>query len=942
MTQLATARPQIEVRLLGPLEVAVDGAEVEVRGRRPRTLLAILALSAGKPVSADALIDRLWNAADLPGNARASLQTYVLRVRQALGRGAVSTTSGHYVLNVEPDQVDALRFLRIVEATSNQDPEPRLHEAIRLWRGTPFDEPLSDWLSEQAAPQLVEAYLTALEQRAARDIAAGRAADSLGDLREQAARFPLRESLWASLLDALAAAGRPAEAIEAYDAMRRRLADELGVDPAPRLQRIHAELLAGVAPPEPDPGVGTVPQQLPAGPRGFTGRKQELDRLDALAAADGRDGSPVIVVHGTGGIGKTTLAVHWSQQVRERYPDGQLFVDLRGFGPASPMSPEQVLTELLGSLGVTADRVPCGLEAASALWRTTLAGRRVLVVLDNARDLQQVRPLLPGPGCALVITSRSQLRGLVARDGAAQVPLDRLPRTQSVAMLRTRLKHQALAFPDAWLSELAGLCDDHPLALAVAAERCGRASGSAHDDLLDELRGEAARLDTLQAGEDPESDLRAVFSWSYHALDEDAARLFCLLGLHPGGGASLPAIAALAGSSVAQTRRLTDRLVDANLLRPLGADRFVLLDLLHEYAVELAAELPIAERERAVARLAGWCLHSVVSANVAITGDDAALVAIGDPEPGVEALRFADEAQARAWLDTECPVFSLIVPRAVDAGSGVTAYRLVVKLFTYLLHSRPPGEALELQSAALTAADRAGERLDAAFLRNQRGTSWARLGEAASARRDFLDALAVFDEVEHAVGQEMAINNLAQLLASIGAYDEALAWFEQGLALAERLGRSRGLVTALLALGDTYHRMGRYAEAESCAVSALAIAKVYSPADERSFAQSQLGAAKASLGHFDEAERHLRDALRHQQQVGTGAAAVSLRRLGAVARDTGRPDLARTCWLNALAIVDEVGILDATELVRADLLHDLADLSGLSSWLGSGLSRPRA
>lgn len=927
VTQLATAVAGIQVRILGPLQVSVDGAEVEIRGRRPRTLLAVLALAAGQPVSVDGLIGRLWNDTDLPSNPRASLQTYVLRVRQALGREAISTASGQYTLNVAPDQVDVHRFSRLLNATDQPAAGSALDEALELWRGTPFDEPLSDWLTEQAAPPLIEAYLGALEQRAERDLATGRPAESLGELQEQAARFPLRESLWATLLTALAASGRPAEALDAYDAIRRRLADELGVDPSLRLQQIHADLLAGTDSPRPAGARRAVPQQLPADPRAFTGRSDALARLDALAALGHQDAAPVMVVHGPGGIGKTTLAIRWARQVRDQYPDGQLLIDLRGFSPSPPMTSEQALSVLLGGLGITADQIPADLEAASALWRTTLAGCRALVVLDNARDAQQVRPLLPGPESAVVITSRSQLRGLVARDGATQIALDRLDPAESAEFLRVRLAAQSVSLPATHLGELAELCEGHPLALAIAAERCGRLPTGALDRMLAELRGEAARLDALDNGEDPASDLRAVFSWSYRALDEDSARVFRLIGLHPGGGISLPAVAALAGITDAEADRLVDRLVEANLLRSMGSGRFVLLDLLHEYAAEQAATtLSAGERGRAIRRLVSWYLHSVVNANIALTGRDPGLVTVGDPDPEVVPRSFDDDNDALTWLDTEWAALALVVSLAADAGEHVAAYRLVIKLFSYLLHRRPPSEAVELQTVAVDAADRAGAAADAAFLRNQRGTSWARLGEAERARRDFTDALEVFSRLDHLGGREMTINNLAQLLASLGRYDEALSWFELGLDLAEAAGTGN-LATALMAVTDTYRRMGRDTDAVQTADRAVALTAEHGSADQHAYALSLLGAAEAALGRYADAETHLRQALDHQRPAGTSAAAVALRRLGSVALRTGRPGLARESWRDALAIIDETGILDATELSRAELVEDLARLA---------------
>ncbi|MGH3682708.1 MAG: BTAD domain-containing putative transcriptional regulator, partial [Natronosporangium sp.] len=631
---MAELSGEIAIGVLGPLAVSVGGRPVELTTPRLRTLLAVLAMSAGRPVSIERQAAALWDE-DPPDNARRNVQTYLARLRGALGVGAIAAGPDGYRLRAEPDRVDALKFVTLLDAaarTSDASAErARLREALALWRGAPFEGMRSSWLERSEAPRLRERYLAAVERRIDIDLALGQPGELTAELSQLIARHPLRESLWERLLVVLDHTGRQAEALERYESIRRQLADELGTDPGPRLRRIHADLLRR-EPPEQPPG-GTmpaisgsqvVPKQLPAGVDGFTGREAALTVLNHLIRDDdqGRATGTVAIaaITGAAGVGKTALAVHWAHQVADRFPDGQLYLNLRGFGPsgAAALDPADAARRCLDALGVPPHRVPADLDAQLGLYRSLLAGRRMLIVLDNARDADQVGPLLPGsPTCLALVTSRDQLARLVATTAASSVLLDLLTVDEARGLLAHRLGADRVAAEPQATDEIITRCARLPLALAIAAARATTNPAFPLRALASELRDAQSGLDTLTVG-DPGTEVRTVFSWSYRVASPAAARLFRLLGLHPGPDLRLPAAASLAGLPAARTRPLLAELTRAHLLTEHAPGRYTFHDLLRAYATELSqAHDSHQQRQPAVRRMLDHYLH---------TGHTAALV----------------------------------------------------------------------------------------------------------------------------------------------------------------------------------------------------------------------------------------------------------------------------------------------------------------------------
>jgi DNA-binding SARP family transcriptional activator len=623
----------MEVRLLGPVEVWAVSGPVEVGPPRQCAVLAALAADAGQPVPVDALVRRVWGD-DPPERARRTLHTYVARIRRVVQQarppgdhpaGVLRQTAG-YLLDVDPDRVDLHRFRRLVMQARALDPGDGrrltlLREAVELWRGQPLAGVTGEWADRmrQAWRQL---YLDAVVCWADAELSGGDPAAVVGLVGQLTGEHPLAEPLAAALLRALAATGRGAEALDRFAALRRLLADALGSEPGPELQAVHQAILRGEltppratnhAPPQP------VPAQLPAGVPAFTGRHAELAALDTLLAGTGRHrdaaagpaaGAPppgsalTCAISGTAGVGKTALALHWAHRVRARFPDGQLYLDLRGYDADQPVDPAEALARCLLALGVREGDIPRGLDERAARYRTELTGRRMLIVLDNAEAVEQVRPLLPGtPSCLVVVTSRDSLGGLVALHGAHRLDLDLLPLPDTLTLLRRLIGSDRVdAAPGAAVT-LANRCARLPLALRVAAELALGRTGASLAELVAELDDEQQRLDALDPGGDPRAAVRTVFSWSYQRLPAYAGRAFQLLGQHSGPEFDAAVASALTGTGHREAARTLRLLARSHLIHPIGGGRYAMHDLLRAYARSLAPDRDPADRRGTVTRL---------------------------------------------------------------------------------------------------------------------------------------------------------------------------------------------------------------------------------------------------------------------------------------------------------------------------------------------------
>ncbi|MGH3737787.1 MAG: BTAD domain-containing putative transcriptional regulator [Micromonosporaceae bacterium] len=921
----------VRVGLLGPLEVTVDDRPVVIAGAKPRVLFVTLALAAGQPVSMESLADHIWADA-LPADVRGSLYTVIRRLRQTLGAELVEAVPGAYLLRVAPESVDVHRFRSLVIGSRDGEDElAGLEQALGLWRGEALEDVPSEQLRGEYGPRLTEEWFGAVERRIDLLLDAGRHPELVGELRDLTARHPLREALWARLITALYRCGRQADALGAYRALRDELREQLGLDPSTRLQRLHQAVLTNdpsldAAPrdePAPPPAdtVQVRPQQLPSDIVRFTGRERELAALDRLLPTDADASPPIVIaaVDGTGGIGKTSLAVHWAHRVADQFPDGQLYVNLRGFGPGHQVEPGAALETLLRSLGIPAGQIPPDVDSRSALLRTTLASRRVLLLLDNARGAEQVRPLLPGSSSLVLVTSRNQLRGLAARDGAHRVTLDHLTEQESIDLLAHVIGVERAAAESAAVTELARLCDYLPLPLAIAAERATRQPASPLHELAEELRDERDRLDALDTGEDPATDLRAVFSWSYRALTPEVARMLRLLAIAPGTDITAEAAAALAGATPVRGRRLLDALADTHQLHQRRPGRYELHDLLRAYAAELSEQTDSGdERAAARRRVLDWYMHA------GWKGRDLLHPSISAPEPsdpveGVVPPTIADDRQALQWFDAERFNLKHAVQSAYDEGFDELCWRLAHVQWVYLDGCQAWDDIDVVQGLGLAATRRLGDRRNEAETLTDIGNSCRGRGDLARAMEYQHAALAIFRELGDELGIATALSNLGAEARALGRYDESLGYLHECLAIDRTMDEPGNLAVSLHQLGRTYSDMGRAEAAIEAASEALDLVSKLQHRRGEARVRDTLSQAYEQSGDLAAAVEHLRKAEVLYADLGDHwSRADCLAKLGRVLRRAEDLTGARAAFGEAIGILERMGVSGADEL-RAEL-----------------------
>lgn len=927
--------------LLGPLVVVGDaGGEVKVTAARQRALLAALLLQANKPVPADALAEVVWNGSPPPGYS-ATLRSYVMRLRHTLGDPAAArlvTRPPGYLFELDAGELDVSRFEALCRQAGTAfrsgawaDAAGAATRALALWRAAPLVDIASDALRAAWVLRLEELYLQALAWRAEAELRLGNYERMVPELRELTARYPLRENLQSSLVRALAGSGQRAEALEAYQRARRVLVDELGVEPGHELRLAQQEVLAQ---PGPEPDAVTVRaaatrndrspvpvRQLPPAVRHFVGRDRELAVLSTGMDEARPDGTTLIwAIAGTAGIGKTTLAVHWAHQIADRFPDGQLYVNLRGHEPsATPMAPTEAIRGLLDTLGVAPQHVPATAAAQTALYRTLLADRRMLVVLDNAREAEQVRPLLPsGPHCVTVVTSRTQLAPLVATDAAQLIALDLLSPPEAVELIAHRIGRHRTSEEPAATTAIAAHCARLPLALAIAAARAVTRPNTPLAALASELADTRTSLSSLSVG-DPATDMRAVFSWSYRTLSPEAARLFRLLALHPRPDLSAGAAASLAGLPAGQVQPLLDELMRAHLVTANVPDRYACHDLLYAYSVELNQQLDSPrDCELATRRLLDHYLHTAHAAALELELLRSPLP-LPAPDPTVTVEYPAGAAQAVAWFTSGQAVLTAAVGLAAGADLDTHAWQLAWILSGFLDRRGYWQEQLVAGSTALAAARRAADLTGQAYANRLLARANTRLGRLEDAYQRLDAALAIYDQLGDQVGQAQIHRNLGQVYGQDDRPADALSHLQQAYELYRAADHGPGQAHALNAIGWCQVLLGRCADAVASCRQALKLHEALEDREGQSAAWDSLGYAYHHLGQYDEAVACYEQALTLQRELdGRHNQAAILHHLGDAQLARGAAGPARRAWQQALGILTDLEHADA-ERVRAKL-----------------------
>lgn len=705
---------------------------------------------------------------------------------------------------------------------------------------------------------------------------------------------------------------------------------------------------------------GPVPRQLPADVRGFVNRFHDLARLDEVVDDSAAPGATIVVV-GTAGVGKTSLAVHWAHRVRDRFPDGQLYVNLHGYDPGPPITPQEALGRFLHALSVPGAAVPADLESRGALFRSLLAGRRMLVVLDNAATVGQVRPLLPGNSeCLVLVTSRSSLTGLVARDGAHRLSLRVLTEAEATELIQRITSGYRDQDDTADIAELAGLCARLPLALRIAAERAINRPWLPLRDLITELRDESALWDELTADDDDESDaIRTVFAWSYRALTPEASRMFRFLGLHPGTEFSLGAASALAGRSPARTRRVLDNLVGAHLLEQPRADRYEFHDLLRMYASDqVRAEEDADTASTAARRMLLWYLHGAVAARDRIGHSTPSWTPAG-LEPQVVPPSFPDRTSALAWYRHERENLVRAARTAFDLDQSDITWQIPVALYPIYAEHNHFDDWIETSTTALRVVRRLGDRaaeaevleslgkahtqhfdrqygieLQSAALRLRRELGDAHgelqsanaLGLARLRARDLTEARDLFGRaaaLAEALGEQywlaVAINNAANVDLELESFEQAEQMLAAALTRFRRLEVRSGEGDTLRGLSRASRGLNLPAQAHAYIRDAVAIARADENPAREAFWLLEEGRVQVDLGRPADALETFQRSATLQRHLGDRAReAEALDATGVAYQAMGRPDECVQFCRRAASVLRE---LDETWLLALALDH---------------------
>ncbi|HWS33364.1 MAG TPA: BTAD domain-containing putative transcriptional regulator [Actinoplanes sp.] len=928
-------------RLLGPMRLRTAGGDVDLGPGKQRCLLAALLLSPGQVIPAGTLVDRIWD--DEPPRSGTPLAPYATRLRRildpVLGPGSLRFTAGGYLIDCAPDRIDLHRARRHVTAARATEDTGDHEGAAALLRTA-----LDGWESEALAG-VPGSWAARIRDSLARErldvhtrlgralLRTGRAEDAAGLLAPLAADHPTVESVAAALMRALVAAGRPAQALEAFARTRDAIAEQLGTGPGPELSLLHTRILRGDPFPSPSPSPASVPDpspaaapearpgvpaQLPADAIAFTGRRDETADLDRLLTGERR----IAAVTGPPGVGKSALAVHWGHRSRQHFPDGQLYLNLRGFDRADQvMTPDEAAYNLVTALA-PGHPVPPGLDARTGLLRSLLDGRRVLLVLDNVRDAAHARPLLPGAGdSAVVVTSRDRLGGLVASHGAMPVPVAVLEAGPARELLAGRLGPVRLSAEPDPVATLVTATAGLPLALVTVAARAAMRAGQPLAELAGEIAG--SRLGGLDG--DDETDPRTVFSWSYRALSPAAARLFRLLGVNPGPDISMPAILSLSGAphSARDEDHDEDRgedhgeedaraagsvgaalaeLVSASLVNEHRPGRYVMHDLLRAYAADLIEE---PDRDPAVRRLLDHLLHTAWTASV-LGNPRRPRPPRQDPAPGVRPEPLAGEPEALAWFTAELPNLMAAVRHAAEIDDY--GWRLPAAMTGFL---ETQGHWHDWQTAATVAAaaaHRRGEDAAEATARVSLARRHTVVGRYGDADEQHAEAVRIYARIGDLRGQGQVLFGMARMRDEQGRLDESRELIHRARDLMRQAGDQVGEARALSALGWTEARDGRHDLALRYLHEALPLNRELNDRHGESATWDSIGMAHLSRGEHGEATAAFRRALDLFLESGDlGGQSESREHLGDAYAAAGDGTAAAEQWRQALELADRLG-----------------------------------
>jgi DNA-binding SARP family transcriptional activator len=926
----------IAFQVLGPVQVRTATGPIMLRGKH-RSLLAVLLLNGNHVVSVDRLAEALWDM-PLPGNAAGRVRTLVSEIRrrcEPLGDLIVTQSPG-YLLQYERGRLDLDRFMDTVqlaqEATTAgqaQTALARYDQALAMWAGAPLGGARGPFAEAHVA-RLEELRVQAQEGRVEAMLALGRHAELVADLGRFVAEQPLRERAHALLMTALYRDGQRGKALAVYRDLRLRLIAELGLEPTTQLQLLHQQVLAGDAaldgpaplPPEavtpepfaepeplaepgppPAPAPHVVPRQLQNTTSLFVGRQAQLRRLDAVLERS----RPLVVVSGPAGAGKTTLALRWAHTAAGQFPDGQIFLDMRGFDHGHVMTPLEAVPLLLQALGCRRGEVPPTLAGQVALYRTMVADRRILLVLDDVAHGRQIHDLLPGgPHCMTLITSRSRMSGLKAMAGAVRITCDVLDPDSSVDLLSRAVGAERVSAEPAAAARLAGLCDHLPLALCLAAAHIDEDTADGAIGRFVDRMTAGGRLVQLRLDGDENSAVRAALDASYRALPVTAQTVFRSIGLMPSTGRAVAALAAALAMGRTDLEEALGAAARVHLLKRAGPARVAWHDLVHEYAVERLLEQESAEdREAATIRLFEHYLHSAVAA-AGRCGFAASLPPSADAGEHPETAGFATQADAVAWFDATWGEMAAAIKYAAAHGPRRYAWLLVDALRDFMLHRRPLSDLARMTEIGLSVADAEEDLVARAAMRATAGRAAWRASDLPRALAEFGSAGKLAHEAAWLSGQAQAEQGIGIVLKQTGEPERALGHYRRAAAIHQEDGDKSGVAASLSELASACIALARLPEAEEALHIALPLAEE-TDLHLRSVILVHLGEVHRLRGDLGDAQAMVNEALDVAASAGSAyARATALEALGRLHAGRGDRAAAKTVLAEALALAGQV------------------------------------
>ncbi|MBM2623648.1 winged helix-turn-helix domain-containing protein [Actinoplanes sp. LDG1-06] len=956
--------------VLGPLEIRAAGELVAVKAPKQRALVASLVLRAGRVCSLVELYAAIWGD-EPPADPKAAVHNYVRRLRGVLGEEAIETTPGGYRLMIDPQQVDLFRFRALVTEARRQPTEDpaaeseTLRQALALWRGAPLADVQSEYLQRYELSGLIEERLAAVEQRIDAVLRSGAHTQVISELRKLTGEYPLHEGFWSQLIVALYRDGRNADALATYHQARTVLAEETGIDPGHELQQLYQRVLdrdptlagpgaaarpAPPAPPMAAPGPAVAPSQLPSDVADFVGRRSLVSSVTELLLP-GREAAspPIVVLSGMPAVGKTALAVRVAHAIREQFPDGQLFADLRGYGSGPTMKPGELLPRFLRGLGAATDAIPLDLDEQVMLYRSLLADKRVLIVLDNARNPEQVRPLLPATNrCAVLITSRSQMQGLIAMQGGRPFTLEPLSEEAAEELLVQLIGAERVAAEPAAVRRLAMLCGNLPLALRIAGAMVAGRMYEPIADYVAELEGDD-RLSVFSLDDDQQSAVRATFEHSYRALSAEQQRWFRLLSLIPGPTFTVPVAAALMNAPE-RAAAMLGSLAAANLIES-GDARFRVHDLLRVYAAQLCeSDEPDSEQESAARRVLDFYAYATTTASRSIEPHRPSPT-LPQSTTVVPPPQFTDRNQAIAWLDDERDNLHAAIAYAATSGPLSSAWQLGDAMTAPLALTERYTEWIAVTRLGLKAAIRADDEQGEAIMRLSLGHAYITAGRQQLGIDHLERASLLYRKMGDRQYQVVCENALGMAALWLGQLDVAVRCFERirelntepvstfyevgavhGLGIAHRyrgdLARSVQLLTSAvgsevpvgpeytsagirLELACTYRQQGRSHDAlQQLASTKAQFGRIGSRFGEARTAVVIAG-AHLDLGEAGEAHRFAQEAVELARMINhRRTEAEALNALGASQRARGEMSAARRSLLQARSLSSEMGYLN--------------------------------